>query len=77
MGGKKKKAAGVPPVPPAAAGNVAATGNGVADPSAGRKLPQKPNPAKATVKDNNKPKGMRSQETIASGPLCIYMVASF
>ncbi|XP_046900623.1 ATP-dependent RNA helicase dhx29 [Hypomesus transpacificus] len=60
MGGKKKKAAGVPPVPPAAAGNVAATGNGVADPSAGRKLPQKPNPAKATVKDNNKPKGPKT-----------------
>ncbi|CAB1352125.1 unnamed protein product [Coregonus sp. 'balchen'] len=59
MGGKKKKSATVPTVPPAAAGgNVPAAGNGVADPATNGKK-QKPTPAKAAVKEN-KPKGPKT-----------------
>uniref|UniRef100_A0A673WQ94 ATP-dependent RNA helicase DHX29 n=1 Tax=Salmo trutta TaxID=8032 RepID=A0A673WQ94_SALTR len=59
MGGKKKKSATVPTVQPAAAANnVPAAGNGVADlATTGKK--QKPTPAKAAVKEN-KPKGPKT-----------------
>uniref|UniRef100_A0A673WGT0 ATP-dependent RNA helicase DHX29 n=1 Tax=Salmo trutta TaxID=8032 RepID=A0A673WGT0_SALTR len=60
MGGKKKKSATVPTVQPAAAANnVPAAGNGVADlATTGKK--QKPTPAKAAVKEN-KPKDLEKK----------------